>query len=52
MLAHSYLLDIKFILQFKAASQVLRTRMPCFTIQLTCVKYTASVHSEPGSNSL
>lgn len=40
------------ISNFKVDSYVLLTRPLCFLgIQLACVKYDASVHSEPGSNS-
>jgi hypothetical protein len=42
----------KIIPNLKADSYVLRTRTLCFiNIQLACVKYIASVHPEPGSNS-
>ena len=38
---------------FKADSYALLTRSPCLFrgIRLACVRYTASVRSEPGSNS-
>jgi len=39
-------------MNFLVGSYALLTRSPCFkNIRLACVKLSASVHSEPGSNS-
>ncbi len=44
---------MRIILKFKANKKLLLTRAPSFkNLKLACVKHTASVHPEPGSNSL